>query len=86
MFVAGVEAFYSLFLHLTKSVFCFLNMCDSYNITTSLCQDNANTSSVAAIKEQLRQLLSVTRPSVLLSCRPAQASEIKVSGGVMPDA
>ncbi|XP_035034359.1 C2 domain-containing protein 2 isoform X2 [Hippoglossus stenolepis] len=46
-------------------------------VTPTFTQDNANTSSVAAIKEQLRQLLSVTRPSVLLSCRPAQASEIK---------
>ncbi|XP_058484116.1 C2 domain-containing protein 2 isoform X1 [Solea solea] len=36
-----------------------------------------DTSSVAAIEEQLRQLLCATRPSVLLSCRPAQASEIK---------
>uniref|UniRef100_A0A3Q0R4E8 C2 calcium dependent domain containing 2 n=1 Tax=Amphilophus citrinellus TaxID=61819 RepID=A0A3Q0R4E8_AMPCI len=41
--------------------------------------DNANSCSVAAIKEQLRQLLCVTHPSVLLSCRPAQASEVKVS-------
>ncbi|CAB1442638.1 unnamed protein product [Pleuronectes platessa] len=46
-------------------------------VTPTFTQDNANTSSVAAIKQQLRQLLSVTRPSVLLNCRPAQASEIK---------
>lgn len=52
----------------------------------SLCQDNANTSCVAAIKEQLKQLLCATHPSLLLSCRPAQASEVKVSGGVIPDA
>ncbi|XP_031712787.1 C2 domain-containing protein 2 isoform X2 [Anarrhichthys ocellatus] len=43
-------------------------------------QVNANTSSVAAIQEQLRQLLCATRPSVLLSCRPAQASEAKEAG------
>ncbi len=58
------------------------HVCD---IIISLCQDNASPASVAAIKEQLRQLLCVTRPSVLLSCRPAQASEVKVSGGVTPD-
>ncbi|XP_034405698.1 C2 domain-containing protein 2 [Cyclopterus lumpus] len=40
-------------------------------------QNNSNTSSVAAVKEQLKQLLCATRPSVLLSCRPAQASEVK---------
>lgn len=39
----------------------------------SFCQDNA------AMKEQLKQLLCVSHPSVLLSCRPAQASEVKVS-------
>uniref|UniRef100_A0A3Q4I2C6 C2 calcium dependent domain containing 2 n=1 Tax=Neolamprologus brichardi TaxID=32507 RepID=A0A3Q4I2C6_NEOBR len=31
----------------------------------------------AAMKEQLKQLLCVSHPSVLLSCRPAQASEVK---------
>lgn len=46
-------------------------------VTPSFTQDNANTSSVAAIKEQLRQLLCATRPSVLMSCRAAQASEVK---------
>ncbi|XP_026184023.1 C2 domain-containing protein 2 [Mastacembelus armatus] len=40
-------------------------------------QNKANACSVAAIKEQLRQLLYATCPSVLLSCRPAQASEVK---------
>ncbi|XP_056298361.1 C2 domain-containing protein 2 isoform X1 [Pseudoliparis swirei] len=40
-------------------------------------QNNGNTSSVAAVKEQLTQLLCATRPSVLLSCRPAQASQVK---------
>ncbi|XP_029303914.1 C2 domain-containing protein 2 [Cottoperca gobio] len=46
-------------------------------VTPTFTQDNASTSSVAAMKEQLRQLLCATRPSVLLSCRPAQASEVK---------
>ncbi|XP_044077401.1 C2 domain-containing protein 2 isoform X3 [Siniperca chuatsi] len=46
-------------------------------VTPTFPQDNASTPSVAVIKEQLRQLLCVTRPSVLLSCRPAQASEVK---------
>ncbi|AWP00477.1 putative C2 domain-containing protein 2 [Scophthalmus maximus] len=46
-------------------------------VTPTFTQDNPNTSSVAAIKQQLMQLLCATRPSVLLSCRPAQASEIK---------
>ncbi|XP_028276983.1 C2 domain-containing protein 2 [Parambassis ranga] len=40
-------------------------------------QNNANISSVSAIKEQLRKLLCTTHPTVLLSCRPAQASEVK---------
>ena len=62
----------------------FFNICVIFIV--SLYQDNANTFSVAAVKEQLRQLLCATRPSVLLSCRPAQASDVKVSGGVMPDA
>ncbi|XP_059208314.1 C2 domain-containing protein 2 [Centropristis striata] len=46
-------------------------------VTPTFTQDNANTPSVAAVKEQLRQLLCATRPSVLLSCRPAQASEVQ---------
>lgn len=64
-------------------------MCDFIffnDIIFSLYQDNANCVSVAAVKEQLRQLLCATRPSVLLSCRPAQASEVKVSQGLVPDA
>ncbi|XP_029030235.1 C2 domain-containing protein 2 isoform X2 [Betta splendens] len=40
-------------------------------------QKIASSSSVAAIKDQLRQLLCATHPTVLLSCRPAQASEVK---------
>ncbi|XP_067463507.1 C2 domain-containing protein 2 isoform X2 [Thunnus thynnus] len=46
-------------------------------VTPCFTQDNANTFSVAAVKEQLRQLICATRPSILLSCRPAQASEVK---------
>ncbi|XP_040038687.2 C2 domain-containing protein 2 isoform X1 [Gasterosteus aculeatus] len=46
-------------------------------VTPTFNQDHVNTSTVAAITEHLRQLLCVTRPSVLLSCRPAQASEVK---------
>ncbi|KAM8898086.1 C2 domain-containing protein 2 isoform 3-T3 [Spinachia spinachia] len=46
-------------------------------VTPTFNQDHVNTSSVAAITERLRQLLCVTRPSVLVSCRPAQASEVK---------
>ncbi|KAM4620835.1 C2 domain-containing protein 2 [Polymixia lowei] len=34
-------------------------------------------SSVAEVKDKLRQLLCAVRPSVLLSCRPAQATEVK---------
>ncbi|XP_040006202.1 C2 domain-containing protein 2 [Xiphias gladius] len=50
---------------------------EELQVTSTFTKDNANTSSVAAIKEQMRQLLCATRPSVLLSCRPAQASEVK---------
>ncbi|XP_073336036.1 C2 domain-containing protein 2 [Pagrus major] len=46
-------------------------------VTPTSTQDNPNASSVAAITEQLKQLLCTTRPSVMLSCRPAQASEVK---------
>ncbi|XP_069003154.1 C2 domain-containing protein 2 isoform X1 [Embiotoca jacksoni] len=46
-------------------------------VTPTFTQDNVNTSSVVVIREQLKQLLCVTRPSVLLSCRPAEASEMK---------
>ncbi|XP_030010555.1 C2 domain-containing protein 2 isoform X1 [Sphaeramia orbicularis] len=46
-------------------------------VTRRFPQDNANTLSLAAVKEQLKRLMCATRPSVLLSCRPAQASEVK---------
>nr|XP_046267272.1 C2 domain-containing protein 2 [Scatophagus argus] len=47
------------------------------HVTPTFTQDNPCTSSVVPIKEQLRELLCVTHPSVLLNCRPAQASEVK---------
>ncbi|TKS83798.1 C2 domain-containing protein 2 [Collichthys lucidus] len=46
-------------------------------VTPTSNQNNPYTSSVTAVKEQLRRLLCATRSSVLLSCRPAQASEVK---------
>ncbi|KAM3600694.1 uncharacterized protein V6R79_000840 [Siganus canaliculatus] len=46
-------------------------------VTPTFTQDNPSGPSVAAMTEQLRLLLCATRPSVLLSCRPAQASEVK---------
>ncbi|CAI5644429.1 C2 domain-containing protein 2 isoform X3 [Oreochromis niloticus] len=46
---------------------------EELQVMPAFTQDNA------AIKEQLKQLLCVTHPSVLLSCRPAQASEVKES-------
>ncbi|XP_019118994.2 C2 domain-containing protein 2 isoform X1 [Larimichthys crocea] len=46
-------------------------------VTPTANQNNPYTSSVTAVKEQLRRLLCATRSSVLLSCRPAQASEVK---------
>ncbi|XP_077403088.1 C2 domain-containing protein 2 isoform X2 [Vanacampus margaritifer] len=46
-------------------------------VTPSLIQDSISTSCVAAVKEQLRQMLCATRPSVLLSCKPSQTSEVK---------
>ncbi|XP_076607197.1 C2 domain-containing protein 2 isoform X1 [Chaetodon auriga] len=46
-------------------------------VTPAFTQDNPDTSSVVAVTEQLRQLLCATRPSILLSCRAAQASEVK---------
>lgn len=46
---------------------------EELQVMPAFTQDNA------AIKEQLKQLLCVSHPSVLLSCRPAQASEVKES-------
>ncbi|XP_029957485.1 C2 domain-containing protein 2 isoform X2 [Salarias fasciatus] len=43
-------------------------------VTPASTQDGAG---VAAVREALRQLLCASRPSVLLSCRPAQPSEVK---------
>ncbi|XP_068188097.1 C2 domain-containing protein 2 isoform X2 [Antennarius striatus] len=48
-------------------------------VTPTFNQDNPNTPSAAVIMEQLKQLLFATSPSVLLSCRPAQASEVKAA-------
>ncbi|KAM4727229.1 C2 domain-containing protein 2 isoform 2-T2 [Anableps anableps] len=50
---------------------------EGLHVTPVLTQDATNMCTEAAIKEQLRLLLCATRPSVLLSCRPAQASERK---------
>ncbi|CAN9501562.1 unnamed protein product [Ophioblennius macclurei] len=46
-------------------------------VTPAFTQDRAGACSVAAVKEALRQLLCASRPSVLLSCRTAQPSEVK---------
>ncbi|XP_041657772.1 C2 domain-containing protein 2 [Cheilinus undulatus] len=46
-------------------------------VMPSFTQENGNTVSVAAIRDQLKQLLCATRPSVLLSCRPAQPSDVQ---------
>ncbi|XP_057676599.1 C2 domain-containing protein 2 isoform X2 [Corythoichthys intestinalis] len=46
-------------------------------VTPNLIQDNVSTSCVATIKEQLKQALCVTRPSVILRCKPSQASDVK---------
>ncbi|XP_008330497.1 C2 domain-containing protein 2 isoform X1 [Cynoglossus semilaevis] len=48
---------------------------EDVQVTPISIQDNVQTSAVEAIQEQLRKLLCATRPSLLLSCRPAQASE-----------
>ncbi|KAF3706725.1 C2 domain-containing protein 2 Transmembrane protein 24-like [Channa argus] len=48
-------------------------------VLSTYTQNNGNNFSIVALKEQLRQLLCVTHPCVLLSCRPAQASDVKES-------
>ncbi|XP_017286602.1 C2 domain-containing protein 2 isoform X2 [Kryptolebias marmoratus] len=50
---------------------------EALQLTPLFTQDVTNTCSAAAVKQQLKRLLGATRPSVLLSCRPAQASEVK---------
>lgn len=50
---------------------------EGLEVTPVLTQGATNMWTAASIKEQLRQLLCATQPSVLLSCRPAQASERK---------
>nr|XP_046159713.1 C2 domain-containing protein 2-like [Oncorhynchus gorbuscha] len=46
-------------------------------LSPSFTQDHATGPSVAAVKDRLRQLLCAVRPSIMLSCRPAQATEVK---------
>ncbi|XP_061658596.1 C2 domain-containing protein 2 isoform X2 [Syngnathoides biaculeatus] len=50
---------------------------DMMHVTPNLIQDNVSTSCVATVKEQLRHILCSTRPFVLISCKPSQASEVK---------
>ncbi|XP_028323036.1 C2 domain-containing protein 2 isoform X2 [Gouania willdenowi] len=47
-------------------------------------QDVTHPCSVSSLTEQLKQLLCATSPSVLLSCRPAQASEDVLNKVVSP--
>ncbi|XP_067113239.1 C2 domain-containing protein 2 isoform X1 [Osmerus mordax] len=46
-------------------------------LSPSFSQGNGSGPAVAAVKERLRQLLCTVRPSVMLSCRPAQATQVK---------
>ncbi|XP_054610747.1 C2 domain-containing protein 2 isoform X2 [Dunckerocampus dactyliophorus] len=46
-------------------------------VTPSSSQDNVSTSCMAAVREELKRVLCAARPSVLLSCKPAQVSEVK---------
>ncbi|KAI4813869.1 hypothetical protein KUCAC02_003090 [Chaenocephalus aceratus] len=46
-------------------------------VTPTLTQDHASSCRAAALQQQLRGLLCAARPSVLLSCGPAQASQLK---------
>ncbi|XP_029923970.1 C2 domain-containing protein 2 isoform X2 [Myripristis murdjan] len=46
-------------------------------LTPSFTQDNAKGCSVTVVKEKLKQLLCAVHPCLLLSCRPAQATEVK---------
>ncbi|CAL8266817.1 unnamed protein product [Merluccius merluccius] len=48
-------------------------------LTPSFSQDNGTSSSSGELKERIRRLLCATRPSVSLSCRPAQPSGRKES-------
>ncbi|XP_061608717.1 C2 domain-containing protein 2 isoform X2 [Phyllopteryx taeniolatus] len=50
---------------------------DMVQVTPNSIQDNVSTSCVATVKEQLRHVLCSTQPSVLMSCKPSQASEVK---------
>lgn len=53
-------------------------------VTPVSAEDNAIACSMAAIKEQFRQLLCETHPSVLLRCRPLQASDEVCSSLLSP--
>lgn len=53
-------------------------------VTPVSAEDNAIECSIAAIKEQFRQLLCETQPTVLLRCRPLQASEEVASSQLSP--
>ncbi|XP_010869026.2 C2 domain-containing protein 2 isoform X3 [Esox lucius] len=46
-------------------------------------EDNATGPSVAAVKDRLKQLLCTVRPSLILSCRPAEATGAKVASHKM---
>ncbi|XP_053703114.1 C2 domain-containing protein 2 isoform X1 [Synchiropus splendidus] len=46
-------------------------------VTSMSAQNKSLTPTTDSVKEQLKQILHATRPSVLLSCRPAQATEVK---------
>ncbi|XP_061558835.1 LOW QUALITY PROTEIN: C2 domain-containing protein 2 [Phycodurus eques] len=50
---------------------------DMVQVTPNSIQDNVSTSCVATVKEQLRHVLCSTQPSLLMSCKPSQASEVK---------
>nr|XP_057943240.1 C2 domain-containing protein 2 isoform X2 [Doryrhamphus excisus] len=52
---------------------------DGLQVTPSSSQDNVSTSCVAAVREELKRVLCAACPSVLLSCKPAQVSEVKES-------
>ncbi|CAG5876243.1 unnamed protein product [Menidia menidia] len=50
---------------------------EELRVTSDLGQEGTDPYSTATVKEQVKWLLCATRPSVLLSCRPAQASEVR---------
>ncbi|XP_061904414.1 C2 domain-containing protein 2 isoform X1 [Entelurus aequoreus] len=46
-------------------------------VTPASSQDDVSKTCVAEVKEQLKQVLCATCPSVLLNCKPAQVTELK---------